>query len=76
MFSCEFCEISKNTFFIEHLRWLLLEKNISYRIFNQFKHVSLYKKVEVHTFAHVSITATGFNQVKIRSSSKEYVTCI
>ena len=24
MFSCEFCEISKNTFFIEHLRWLLL----------------------------------------------------
>ena len=26
MFSCEFCEISKNTFFTEHLRWLLLEK--------------------------------------------------
>ena len=25
VFSCEFCEISKNTFFIEHLRWLLLE---------------------------------------------------
>ena len=24
MLSCEFCEISKNTFFIEHLRWLLL----------------------------------------------------
>ena len=23
VFSCEFCEISKNTFFIEHLRWLL-----------------------------------------------------
>ena len=23
-FYCEFCEISKNTFFIEHLRWLLL----------------------------------------------------
>ena len=23
MFSCEFCEISKNTFFAEHLRWLL-----------------------------------------------------
>ena len=22
--SCEFCEIAKNTFFIEHLRWLLL----------------------------------------------------
>ena len=24
MFSCEFCEISKNTFFTEHLWWLLL----------------------------------------------------
>ena len=24
VFSCEFCEISKNTFFIEHLQWLLL----------------------------------------------------
>ena len=23
MFSCEFCEISKNTFLTEHLRWLL-----------------------------------------------------
>ena len=25
VFSCEFCEISKNTFFIEHLWWLLLK---------------------------------------------------
>ena len=24
MLSCELCEISKNTFFIEHLWWLLL----------------------------------------------------
>ena len=24
VFSCEFCEISNNTFFTEHLRWLLL----------------------------------------------------
>ena len=28
-FSCEFCEISKNTFFIEHLRWLLLYTHIN-----------------------------------------------
>ena len=27
-FSCEFCEIFKNTFSIEHLRWLLLSKVI------------------------------------------------
>ena len=26
VFSCEFCEISKNTFFTEHLRWLLLKR--------------------------------------------------
>ena len=25
VFFCEFCEISNKTFFIEHLRWLLLE---------------------------------------------------
>ena len=24
-FSCEFCEVSKNIFFTEHLRWLLLQ---------------------------------------------------
>ena len=24
VFPCEFCEISENTFYIEHLRWLLL----------------------------------------------------
>ena len=27
MFSCEFCKISKNTFFTEHLRWLLLSRS-------------------------------------------------
>ena len=26
VFSCEFCEISKNAFFTEHLPWLLLKK--------------------------------------------------
>ena len=28
MYSCEFCKISKNTFFTEHLRWLLLTLTI------------------------------------------------
>ena len=27
VFSCEFCEIFKNTFFIEHLCWLLLKSS-------------------------------------------------
>ena len=30
VFSCEFCEISKNTFFKEHLWWLLLQGCGSY----------------------------------------------
>ena len=30
MFSCEFREICKSTFFIEHLRWLLLRLCYSY----------------------------------------------
>ena len=28
VFSCEFCEISKNTFFTEHLWWLLLHDDM------------------------------------------------
>ena len=32
MFSCEYCEISKKSFFIEHLRWLLLEQIILVQI--------------------------------------------
>ena len=33
VFSCEFCVISNNTFFIEHLRWLLLKFSIFF-LFN------------------------------------------
>ena len=29
MFSCEYCEIFKNTFFIEYLRWLPMVKSKS-----------------------------------------------
>ena len=30
VFSCEFCEIFKNTFFTEHLRWLFLKFTSTY----------------------------------------------
>ena len=30
VFPCEFCEIFKNTFFTEHLRWLLLYHSEAY----------------------------------------------
>ena len=32
LFSCEFCAISKSTFFTEHLRWLLPHETIIVRI--------------------------------------------
>ena len=36
--SCEFCEISKNTFFTEHLWWLLLFREVlSFFIENHLK---------------------------------------
>ena len=34
VFSCEFCEIFRNIFFLEHLRWLLLNLRIlNFRLF-------------------------------------------
>ena len=36
MFSCEFCEISKNIFFTEHLRWLPLSLD-SFSNFDKLK---------------------------------------
>ena len=43
VFSCEFCEIFENTFFIEHLRWLLLVL----KIFTTFINV-LYQKLRIN----------------------------
>ena len=35
LFSCEYCEIFKNRFFIEHLRWLLLLIQVFFYAGNQ-----------------------------------------
>ena len=40
VFSCEFCVISNNTFFIEHLRWLLLKFSMLF-LFNFLPRSSL-----------------------------------
>ena len=32
VFSCDYCEIFKSTFFIEHLRWLLLREPVQCEI--------------------------------------------
>ena len=50
VFSCEFCEISKNTFLTQHLRWLVLNKLFSlhcfsiYPFFAQFFHEATISK--------------------------------
>ena len=35
VFSCEFCKISKNNFFTEHLLWLLLKQIPSYAVIDK-----------------------------------------
>ena len=44
VFSCEFWEISENTFFTEYLRWLLLWQDLSGRL------LLLLKKLSIQTF--------------------------
>ena len=46
VFSCEYCDISKNGFFIEHLQWLLL--NLVFRISYLFR-MREYEK-QLHLF--------------------------
>ena len=41
MFPCEFCEISKNTFFIEHLWRLLLELD-EFFLFISYVYIYIY----------------------------------
>ena len=36
VFSCEFSEIFKSTFFVENLRWLLLSKQLISHTFEKF----------------------------------------
>ena len=33
VFSCEFCEILRTSFFTEHIRWLLLKLHVSFHLF-------------------------------------------
>ena len=42
MFSCEFFKIFKNSFFIEHLQWLLLWENIWWQPWLLFEHKNNY----------------------------------
>ena len=53
MFSCEFCRIFNNTFFIEHLRWLLLHDEICLLkimlLFNSYSFVFLVSEQALRT---------------------------
>ena len=48
VFSSEFCEISKNTFFIEHLWWVLLKARIS-QITNSTKISQIFRAITTHS---------------------------
>ena len=44
VFSCEICEIVKNAFFTEHLRWLLLKSKVN-NVSKMFRKISfIYKQ--------------------------------
>ena len=55
VFSYEFCEIFKNTFFIENLRWLLFVNMLSFGL------SSVTSKVSVAGFEHVFVCCEGMN---------------
>ena len=66
VFSCEFCEISKNTFFIEHLLWLLL-----YFILQNLKDTEdrleqFFLKLWMKTISTILIQLQDFRRVKHR----------
>ena len=50
VFSCEFCEISRNTFFTEHL-WATASQNWIYRQQNHFTTANLWSKPNIDTLA-------------------------
>ena len=55
VFSCEYCEVFKNSFFIEHLRWLVLQV--------------LYKNSCSQGFCklHENISSSGYFLIKIQA---------
>ena len=53
VFSCEFCEISKNTFLVEQLQWLLLQVNILDKIKMTKVSILIYVICQSAIFAYV-----------------------
>ena len=62
VFSYEFCEICKNTFFIEYLRWLLFVNILSFRL------SSVTSKVSVATLSMYSFDGKGMNNHRCSSN--------
>ena len=62
VFSCEFCEISKNNFFIEHLWWLPLILISSGKLLIKISHLS---KLETLFLLYVKYTSFCTERVEI-----------
>ena len=65
VFSCEFCEIFKNTFFIEHLRWLL-----------SLLFIYLFCKAQRSEKYVMDVKFLQEFSKKASSKLKKYITCI
>ena len=56
---CEFCEIVKNTFFIEHLRWLLLKWSANLTL------LTTYEDDEIAISANVAKHMGGYWKINL-----------
>ena len=70
VFSCEFCEISKNTYFIKHLWWLLL-----YFILQNLKDAEdrfeqFFSKLWMKTILTILMQLQDFKRIKHRGGMK------
>ena len=63
VFSCEYCKIFKNSFFIEHFRWLLLYVVFFFFAINSFAKSSLYKAIPA--------TLKVWNMFKVNNETPE-----
>ena len=62
LFSCEYCEIFKNSFFIEIFRWLLL--SLSFKIFPVIWKLTSIKIKNVYSFSFIALQVLSFRHTK------------
>ena len=73
MFSCEFCEVFKNIFFIEHLWWLLLALHESHSLQFQAARTTcinfIFSSLTSSAIFHLTFTPSSFTCMRIQTYS-------